>query len=193
MSDTTFVAGFVEASRFLVAVTGTVPRDRWDGPGLGEWSLRELAAHADRGQTTVVEYLLHPREPEPPDSDYFTEENVAARAREAVAALGDDPAAAIDASSRRAVELLERTPSDAVVGGPAGTMPLALYLPSRTAELTIHGLDIARALGVEVTPPPRALRESLLFVAHRASSRSGEEVLLALTGRGRLPDGYSAY
>jgi hypothetical protein len=37
------------------------------------------------------------------------------------------------------------------------------------------------------------MRESLVFVAQRAAGRSGQDVLLALSGRGRLPAGYSVY
>lgn len=72
-------------------------------------------------------------------------------------------------------------------------MTLAQYLPSRIAELTIHSLDIARAAGVELTAPTSALRESLMFVARRAATRSGQDILLALTGRGQFPPGYSVY
>jgi hypothetical protein len=64
----------------------------WDQPGLGSWTIRELAAHANRGQTTVEQYLRHPQPPQPPGSSYFTEEAIAARGREAVLALAADSA-----------------------------------------------------------------------------------------------------
>jgi hypothetical protein len=72
-------------------------------------------------------------------------------------------------------------------------MTLAHYLPSRVAELTIHGLDILHAVDAELPPPATALQWSLMFVAQRAAGRSGQDVLLALTGRGELPPGYSIY
>jgi hypothetical protein len=78
---------FRDASRFLVETVRHVPHASWDGPGLGDWTLRELVAHATRGHTTVADYLLHPQEPEQPGSDYFTDQAIAARGREAVLAL----------------------------------------------------------------------------------------------------------
>lgn len=136
---------------------------------------------------------LNPQRPEPRESDYFSAGAVAARGREAVAALGYNPVVAVETASTRVIELVERTPAEAPIGSPAGTMTLAQYLPSRIAELTIHSLDIARAAGVELTAPTSALRESLMFVARRAATRSGQDILLALTGRGQFPPGYSVY
>jgi len=72
-------------------------------------------------------------------------------------------------------------------------MTLAQFLPSRTAELTIHALDIVRAIGADLSAPPTALRESLVYVAQRAARKSGQDVLLALSGRAPLPAGYSVY
>jgi len=184
---------FAEASLFLVDVVRLIPNSGWDRPGLGDWSVRELVAHANRGQTTVTDYLINPQPPEPPGSSYFSPELVAARGRDAVAALGNDPLASIETASVSVIRLVEQTPAHASVGSPAGTMTLAQYLPSRIAELTIHALDIGRAVQTELSVPPNALRESLTFVARRAAAKSGQDVLLALAGRTRLPDGYSAY
>jgi uncharacterized protein (TIGR03083 family) len=187
------VTAFRDASRFLVEAVRLVPDSGWDAPGLGSWSMRELVAHANRGHTTVEEYLLRPQQPQPPGSAYFSDEAIAARGREAVRALGDDPAGAVAAASTAVIALIEQSPPEAKIGSPAGTMTLAQFLPSRTTELTIHALDIARAVGADLPAPPSALRESLMFVAQRAAGRSGQDVLLALSGRGQLPAGYSVY
>jgi uncharacterized protein (TIGR03083 family) len=164
VSDTTFTAGFVEASRFLVSAVGAVPGDRWDGPGLGGWSLRELVAHANRGQTLVGEYLLRPRPPEPPESDYFTEEAVAARAATPSSRWVPIPRPPSRPASTAVVALQERTSG----GGDRepGRQHAARTVPAaRTTELTIHALDIAHALGEDGTAPPPAPQESLAFVA----------------------------
>lgn len=109
-------------------------------------------------------------------------------------ALGEDPAAGVAAASDTVIALIEKAPRDATIGSPAGTMTLEAYLPSRVAELTIHGLDILRALGAELAVPLPALQESLAFVARRSMNKAdGEMVLFALTGRGELPAGYSVY
>lgn len=186
-------SAFGDAAGFLVQAVRLVPETGWDSPGLGVWTVRELVAHANRGQTTVEEYLLRPRQPEPPDSGYFSAEAITARAREALSALGDDPAAAVASTASRVTALVESSPPDATIGSPAGTMTLVQYLPSRIAELTIHAIDVVRAVGAGLAPPATALQEAFAFVARRAALRSGPEVLLALTGRGPLPTGYSVY
>lgn len=195
--DDELAGAFADASRFLAQAAALVPDDRWDGPGLGTWTLRELAGHANRSHATIEEYLLRPRAPELPGSAYFSAESIAARGREAVAVLGADPAAAVAAASAEAIALVGRTAPDAVVGSPAGTMTLRQYLPSRIAELTVHGLDIVAAAGAALDPPASALRASLAFAAAAAARRGGTKdataVLLALTGRGALPAGYSIY
>ena len=187
------VTAYRDAARFLVEAVRAVPDSGWDAPGLGDWNVRELVGHANRGHTTVADYLVRPQQPEPPGSTYFSDEAIAARGREAVRALGADPAGAVAAASTAVVELIEQSPPDAKIGSPAGTMTLAQFLPSRTAELTIHALDIVRAIGADLSAPPTALHESLVYVAQRAAGKSGQDVLLALSGRAPLPAGYSVY
>jgi hypothetical protein len=192
--DDALAAAFADASGFLVEAVRLVPADSWDQPGIGTWTRLELAGHANRSHTLLPEYLLRPQPPQPPGSPYFSAESIAARGREAVAVLGADPAAAIAAASASAIALVGATAPDAVLGSPAGTMTLRRYLPSRIAELTIHGLDLAAAVDAALAPPAAALRESLAFVAAIAARRDQPAaVLLALTGRGQLPDGYSVY
>ncbi|HEY6480334.1 MAG TPA: maleylpyruvate isomerase family mycothiol-dependent enzyme [Streptosporangiaceae bacterium] len=192
--DDALAAAFMDASGYLVEVVRLVPDDSWDQPGLGTWTRRELAGHANRSHTLLEEYLLRPQPPQPPGSPYFSAAAIAARGRDAVAALGADPAAAIAAASAAAIALVAATAPDAALGSPAGTMTLAAYLPSRIAELTIHALDLAGALGTNLAPPPAALRESLAFVAALAGRRDQPAaVLRALTGRGQLPSEYSVY
>jgi uncharacterized protein (TIGR03083 family) len=185
---------FKAASGYFVRAVQLVPDSQWDAPGLGSWSVRELVGHANRAHTTIEEYLAHPRPPEPRGSRYFSDEAIAERGREAVAALGQDPKRAVDEASRRVTALVDGTPPEATVGSPARTMTLSDYLPSRTAELTIHGLDVVDALGLDLEPPSDALEGSLEFMT-RLSVRngSGQALLLAMSGRGALPSGYSVY
>ena len=83
---------------------------------------------------------------------------------------------------------------DAVVGSPFGRTTLAAYLPSRTAELTIHSVDIADALALDLEPPSEALAETLRHVANAAVGNGrGREMLRALSGRGVLPPGFNVY
>ncbi len=73
-----------------------------------------------------------------------------------------------------------------------GGMRTAAYLPTRTFELCVHGLDIAAATGVPLDLPAPALEEATALAAVSAARRGqGAEVLLALTGRRALPAGFS--
>jgi len=158
------VDAFALASRFLVQAVQSVPESRWDSPGLGSWDMRELVAHANRAHTTIEDYLFRPRPPEPPDGNYFSDAAIAERGREAVTALGESPVATVAAKSDEVIALVETTSPEATIGSPAGTMTLSAYLPSRIAELTVHGLDIVHALGLELPAPSGALQESLAAV-----------------------------
>jgi hypothetical protein len=74
----------------------------------------------------------------------------------------------------------------------AGPMRLRDYLPTRTFELVVHGLDIGRATGL-----PHGYDEASLAAAASLAATvgvrlgQGEDLLLALTGRAPLPAGFS--
>ena len=44
---------FGQAARAVAALVDTIPPERWDGPGLGEWDLRALVGHTSRSLLTV--------------------------------------------------------------------------------------------------------------------------------------------
>jgi uncharacterized protein (TIGR03083 family) len=186
-------AAFGDASEFFASAVALVPADGWNRPGLGSWDIRELVAHANRAQTLVVEYVESSRPPESFGPDYFNDEAIAARARDAARALGDAPAFAVKAAGVAAVGLIRRSAPETPVSSPMGTLTLGRYLPSRTTELVIHTVDLIRAIDVDVPVPERALKESLCFVAERSTSKGGLQVLLALTGRGSLPADFTIY
>lgn len=187
-------AAYASASHFFRATAARVPEGAWEAPGLGRWTVRELVGHANRAHLTVEEYLHHPRPPEPADSPYFSDAAIEERARAAVALLGADPLATLGETAERVLRLVADTPADAPLGTPFGSTTLGGYLPSRTAELVIHGCDLAAALGLAPAPPSDALGEALTFLARRAeSSGRGVEVLRALSGRGQLPPDFSLY
>jgi uncharacterized protein (TIGR03083 family) len=187
-------AGFAAASEFFVACIRRVPPDVWESPGLGSWTVRQLVAHGNRAHTTLIDYVTHPQAPEPATSSYFTAEAIEARAVEAVAALGDDPARAVADFSAEAVALVGRSPADTPVGGPAGTVTLADYLPSRTAELTLHGMDVLAAIDMDEPAPSAALSGTLDFVVRHATRKGvADQLLRAATGRGSLPPDFSVY
>ena len=180
------------ASDFFVAVVAAVPPDRYDEPWSEDWRILDLIGHGNRAHTLVVEYLDEPMESMPPG--YLEPSAIAERGRQAVAALGADPVGAVRASAERTRATIAEADEHATVGTPFGTMPLCDYLPSRAAELVLHGLDLAAAIGVDAAPNDHAMRGTLAFLADRAVTRGdGLVVARALAGRATLPPGFSVY
>ena len=68
--------------------------------------------------------------------------------------------------SRVLDELSKRKPADPVIGG-AG-IRLHTYLPTRTFELAVHGLDIARAVDISFPLPADVLEEATGLAARIA-------------------------
>jgi uncharacterized protein (TIGR03083 family) len=193
------------SERAAVSEKAAVSEMDWTRPGLGDWTVRDLAGHASRALVTVENYLDPAATAvEPALSgalDYFRDaasgvadaDAVAERGRQAGAALGDDPHATVAALAGRVLALVDGSPDDALVTTPAGTIALVGYLPTRTFELTVHTLDLAAATGVAV---PAALTDPLRASLHLAAELADErgstvDVLLALTGRRPLPQGFS--
>ena len=79
--------------------------------------------------------------------------------------LGDDLPAAVAALATRAIAAVDAAgPARRVAIGPAEAgiaMQLDEYLRTRVFELTVHGVDIADAAGLEWTPPSAHLVDAL--------------------------------
>jgi uncharacterized protein (TIGR03083 family) len=191
---------FCHAAQAFAELVRSIPDDRWNGPGLGEWDLRALVGHTSRSLITVETYLGHPAETEDvptPEAYYLAIANVdpaavAERGRAAGAALGADPVGFVDALVARVLPAADR-PDNPLITTVAGGMRLANYLPTRTLELVVHSLDIAAAIG---RSGPEFGEQVLTEVIGLAASAAvlqgrGSELLLALTGRSQLPAGFS--
>jgi hypothetical protein len=77
-----------------------------------------------------------------------------------------------------------------VIGGLG--IRLHTYLPTRTFELAVHGLDIAGAVGIPFTLPADVLDEAMVLASRIAAANGqGEAVLMSLTGRSALPQSFS--
>jgi uncharacterized protein (TIGR03083 family) len=198
------VATFTSAAHSFAALVHDIPADRWDGPGLGDWDLRSLAGHASRSLITVSSYLKQPAEREdiPSPQEYYVRVSPAAlglaptgtveRGRQAGRDLGDDPAATVDGLVSRVLGELSEAgdPLITVIGG-AG-IRLCMYLPTRTFELAVHALDIARAIGISFALPADVLADATGLASRIGVAEGhGETVLLALTGRAELPPAFS--
>jgi len=191
---------FGDAAMWFVEMTARVD-DRWDLPGLGEWSVRDLVGHTSRSLLTVETYLSKPAESVDIDSaaGYFaaTREiaagpGVAARGRQAGAALGDDPPGEVARIAARVLGLVGSRTGGEVVATIAGGMRLSDYLPTRTFELAVHTCDLAAALDEPLDVPRSAAGQALCLVATLAvDDRRAGPLLLAATGRTALPEGFS--
>ena len=192
------------AAAFLDLAT-QVPLERYAGPGLGNWDLRALVGHTGRSFVTVATYLVdHVDVVDVEDAaDYFAvvtrlahgtaRDAIHRRGVEAGVGLGDDPLASLLASRAEAELALDALDgADPVVNTAGGGMRVSDYLPTRTFELTVHSLDIARATGLDFVPPTEALADTLALASASALRQGlGVDVLLALTGRQPLPEGSS--
>jgi len=156
-------AAYVGAAALFVDTVEQVGPTQWEQPGLGVWTMRDLVGHTCRALLTVEMYLAKPamqREVMRP-VDYFLRAqagladpvSVAARGREAGAALGSDPVAAVQDIAARVLAQIQTASDEALVSTPVGGMRLIDYLPSRVFELAVHTLDIATALPTTVTLP----------------------------------------
>ena len=191
---------FAEAAAWFVSVAARVG-DRWEAPGLGEWDVRALVGHTSRSLLTVEAYLGIPAGTVDVGSTaaYYLATRaraagpeVAQRGRDAGAALGADPAAAVARIAARVLPLLDATDGTELVTTIAGGMRLCDYLPTRVLELVVHTLDLATALGLPVEPPARGAAVALEIVADLAvADGRAAPLLLAATGRTGLPPGFT--
>jgi uncharacterized protein (TIGR03083 family) len=183
---------YEEASRWFVSLVRQITHELWERPGLGEWTVLELVGHTNRAHTTLAEYLAEPVTSVP--SDYFAPDAIAARGRESVAALGDDPPSAVEKASSDAIALVYATPLDQEIVTPRGPMRMDEYLPIRVSELVIHGLDLARVARIASDPPRDSIETVFRFLGRLATSRGvADQVMLALAGREPLPPDFSLY
>lgn len=191
---------FDDAAGWYLSVLDRVPPGAWDGPGLGEWSVRELAAHTARAFVTIEQYLASaPGEPTVAGPvAYFrdglaspdVEKAVAERGRRQAIAFGDDLVGKVGVLADRVRALVDVTADDAICNTFLGGMRFADYLVTRVVELTVHTSDLCAALGLDDQPPEPAAAVTFGVLARLAATRPDRAmVLLAVTGRDPLPPG----
>ncbi len=195
---------FSSAATFFTTLVGEIPPGSWEGPGLGDWDLQALVGHTSRSLITVSSYLQTTAEHADIDTpqEYYARirdaswiaepGEVIARGRQAGRDLGDDPAARVGALAQQALADVAAVddPLITVIGGLG--IRLHTYLPTRVFELAVHGLDIAHAAGLELSPPSPVLEAATSLAAQIAVTLGdGPAVLAALTGRGALTPSFS--
>jgi uncharacterized protein (TIGR03083 family) len=199
---------FKSAATVLFDVVSRVPAEKWDEPGLGEWTLRELVGHTVSSALRQVPEVLGTPAASPavtsPEAFWVfgrtaprelldvAHEASAEDARKTAQELGADPAGTVAALVRGATAVLSEVSDDALVTTPIGGMRVRDWLPTRTFELVVHGGDVARAAGIPVEFAPEVMSFAADMAARVAiATGDGETLLKALTGRGTLPEGFS--
>ena len=200
MDDETLV--YLGAARMFAGLVERIDPATWDGPGLGGWDLQALVGHTSRSLTTVLTYLEQPAATEAIASarDYYVmvsrlrldPSDILERGRQAGAQLGADPVAAVARLVEQVTATLDVVDPDLLITTIGGGMRVAAYLPTRTFELAVHGLDICAATGLDAEMPETVLTAATELAARIAVALgTGPTVLSALTGRRDLPPGFS--
>ena len=191
-------AAFPDAADVFLATVSAVPADRWEEPGLGEWTVRELTGHALRSFSTL-QRLCDTTADSPVVVDsapaYYqavaripgVHVGAAERGREAGAALVD-PMATVRIVAEQALARLAATPDYHAGETFVGPMRLADYLPTRVVEVALHTLDLQAATGQPLLLPASPANVTLGVLAELADL---PVLLLAMTGRQALPTGFN--
>jgi uncharacterized protein (TIGR03083 family) len=194
-------AAFVEATDAYLDVLDGIAPDDWGRPSIGDWTVRELVAHAARAFITIETYLDAPTDGVTVGSSaaYFAtaldppgiHDDVARRAHEQARAFGEDLVAKVHELADRVAARVAETSDDAVLGTFVGGIRLLDYLPSRVVELVVHTLDLTDALDRDPELPTLAATVALGTLAEVAAARPGTvdvpALVRGLTGRAPWP------
>ena len=194
---------FSRSADAFIGMVGAIRAEQWERPGLGTWSVRSLAGHTARAILTVESYLS---QEEPGDvsvssakayystvySQFTDAAAVEVRGVEAGEWLGNDPVGQVTSALARTKSLVESQPPNRIVSIGGMGILLTEYLRTRVFELVVHTIDLSRATGIDHSLPPSTIADAVALASAVAAQRgSGEELLLALTGRAPLPPGFS--
>lgn len=187
------VVRYRQAGDMFVALVARIDAADWAKPGLGSWTVRSLVGHANRQFVLVANYALADAALVRRPGDYYRlvrgplpPTRVARRGVDDGAGLGDNPLAAVIAARHAAYTALREVASvdDLVVQSVVGGVSLPVLLQTRTFELVVHCLDIARAIDDSLTIPEPLLADALAVAADIAvCAGRGEEILRRLCGR----------
>lgn len=202
--DSPTTRALVSAASWFLEVAAHA-EEHLDERGLDAWSVRDLLGHTGRALSTVETYLdaaagrdvgVHLADA----AAYYRSARdvvvgsgaVTERGRAAGAALGEAPLDALRVLAARVLDRVAGASEHARVVTPFGAMTLEGYLPTRVVELTVHTCDLAAAVHLRATVPADAAGFAFVALgALAAADGRAAPVLLALTGRRSLPEGFS--
>ena len=192
-------AAFHEGATTFLDTLRAITPERWDRPGaLGEWTTRELAAHTLRAFITIDGYLAAQPTVDRVLADaaeYYNTVLADAGVHQGVAARGRmagrqliDPVGEAEATVAHTLALVAATADDEPVNTYAGQITLVEYLATRVVEVGVHTLDLQRATDQVPELHPDT---SAVIVGVLSSLAKPVPLILALTGRAPLADGYN--
>lgn len=180
---------FSRAAELFVSTVNTIPTNMWALPGLGVWTVRDLVGHMCRSILLVEDYATASPGKR---SGFGNSDDIARWGREAGQKLGDEPNSVVREIVDRVLSLIGSLSDDHILHLPTGKWTLSEYLRSRVCELTVHSIDVARAIGVNTPIPDECMHMTLHFYADSAiRQRKEKDLLLTLTGRKSLPKNFS--
>ncbi|MFF6998796.1 sterol carrier family protein [Streptomyces sp. NPDC008313] len=145
------------------AVRGLSDEQLERATGLGDWTVRDLAAHVTMAVETVSRNLDREEPaatalglPDWPSATAARAADIADAVRE-LAERYPDLDALYARTEERVTERLATAPDARLLGTRTGAMTLADYLVTRTVELVVHTDDLNRAAGTEIPLDRQAL------------------------------------
>lgn len=189
--------GFQDAAR---GVARFIDNDAWEWwtPAVGDWNLLDLTNHMMRALSAPAR---HASEAPPTGA---TISSAAGYYAIYLAERAEDPeldlrvtrraadhelvastvVAAFDRAVAAAIAAVDAMEGERLATTPFGAMRMRDYLPTRTLELVVHGLDFAHAVDYRWDVPETALAQATALVADLARIiGKGEMLLMAATGR----------
>ncbi|MEB8341321.1 maleylpyruvate isomerase family mycothiol-dependent enzyme [Streptomyces endophyticus] len=158
---------------------GTLTSEQLAGPTrLGDWTVRELAAHITMATSAVARGLAAagPAKPELTPQDWpVTSAPYARDIAEYVTGLAaDNDLATLYAEAGQSLErALADHSGDALVANRTGNMTLADYLPTRTVELIVHTDDLNDAVpGLDIPYDRQALAACTRILADALATKA---------------------
>ncbi|MFD4769890.1 maleylpyruvate isomerase family mycothiol-dependent enzyme [Streptomyces niveus] len=175
--DKTRTAALTQFAHVRAAVLALTPEQLALPAGLGDWTVRELAAHLCFGVESVSRAL---EQPAPPAVEVGLPEWAFATAAYA-APISDDvkayaasaePAELFARTADRITELLSDAPADRLIAIRVGAMRLGDFLVTRTVELVVHTDDLHRATGLDIPFDRQALAACTRLLADALAAKA---------------------
>lgn len=175
-----------------------------DEPAIGDWSVRALLGHTSRAYLLIEHFLDEANgmtglpKLKSAGEYYRAARHVASdpqfdfeRGPGAGEKLGDEPVTTIREIIERVMARLDKTAITALLDTGSGTINIETYIETRAFEISVHTIDLAKAIGVQVPETTmETLKQCLALIADIATPEEKLDLVLAATGRSPLPSAF---